>query len=227
MAEVIASWFLRRPEELERLRSDLRAYPNLHLFEDQGAFCARGSVALLDGGREIDRFNLDIRTPPDYPDSLSRVYETAHRIPRHADRHVNSDGSLCIGVEEALRLQCVDLRLATLLDGPIKAFLLGTVEAERGHPWPYGSWNHGDDGIRQFYAEHFQVADAATLARLLHALRRTQPKWQKPCPCSSGKRLRECHGYLIQKLRQNVPARIINQSLDVLLERDRPNDSRG
>jgi hypothetical protein len=219
MAEVIAPWFRRRPEELKHLRSGLRAYPNLHLLEDRGVLCARGSVALLDGGREIDRFNLDIRIPLDDPDSLSRVYETAHRIPRHADRHVNSDGSLCIGVEEALRLQCVDLRLPTLLDGPIKAFLLGTIEVERGQPWPYGSWNHGDDGIRQFYAEHFQTTDAATLDRLFDALRRAQPKWQKPCPCSSGKRLRECHGYLIQQLRERVPARIINQSLDVLLER--------
>jgi hypothetical protein len=218
MAEV-EPWFRRRPEELERLRSGLKAYPNLHLIEDRGALCARGSVALLDGDREIDRFNLDIRVPPDYPESLSRVFETAHRITRREERHVNGDGSLCIGVEEALRLQCADLRLATLLNGPVKAFLLGTIEVEHGRPWPYGSWNHGDDGIREFYAEHFQVEDVATLARLLDALRRAQPKWQKPCPCSSGKRLRECHGHLILRLRQKVPARIINHSLDVLLER--------
>jgi hypothetical protein len=147
MANVVEAWFRRRPEEFERLRSGLKAYPNLHLFEDRGALCARGSVALLDRDREVDRFNLDIRTPPDYPESLSRVLETAHRIPRHEDRHVNGDGTLCIGVEEAIRLQCADLRLPTLLDGPVKAFLLGTIEVERGRPWPYGSWNVTVQGV--------------------------------------------------------------------------------
>jgi len=225
MAGVTEPWFRLRPEELERLRSGLSAHPTLHLIEEAGALFARGSVPLLDGGREIDRFGLDIKTPPDYPDSLCRVFETAHRIPRDADRHVNPDGSLCLGVEEALRIQCVDLRLPTLLDGPIRAFLLGTLEVERGRPWPYGAWSHGDEGIRQFYAEHLQVADAATLKRLLDSLRHMQPKLQKPCPCSSGKTLRDCHSQQIQQLRERVPSATLNRSLDLLLGR-RPRPAR-
>lgn len=219
MAEVAGKpWPERRPEELERLRAAVRKdYPNLHLHESGGIMHVRGSLALLDDGREIDRFFLDIELSPDYPASLSRVFETANRIPRDPDRHVNvHDGSLCIGVEEAIRIQCSDLRLPSLLEGPIKAFLLGTMEVEHGRPWPYGSWDHGDDGIRQFYAEHFQVHDVATLQRLAQALRRTEPKWQKPCPCLSGNRLRDCHGPMLRQLREKVPDRVLRRSLELL-----------
>ena len=214
MAPRVTPWFRERPEALAALRADLGArYPQLHAFEIDDRVVVRGTVALVDGDREVDRYELEIGLPDDYTKSSSTVHETAGRIPRIAARHVNPDSSLCLGVPDALWLQFGAMSLIQLLDGPVRSFLAGNTLVEAGQPWPHGEWDHGTDGMLQFYAEQFGTTDTALLLNMLALLNQTQPKWQKPCPCRSGRKLRDCHAATLRRLRDRIPAAVRSKTL--------------
>lgn len=217
MALPVTAWFVEHPEALAAMRADLASHhPQLHAFVVDELVVVRGTFALIDGEREVDRYELEILLPHDFPRTLPAVYETARRIPRVPERHTNHDGSLCLGVPEALWLQFGEMSLVQFLHGPVQAFLAANSYVEAGHQWPHGEWGHGTEGVLQFYAGELGVADASVLSELMRVLVQAEPKWQKACPCRSGRRLRECHAPAVRRLRDQIPNAVLSASLDAL-----------
>jgi hypothetical protein len=65
----------------------------------------------------------------------------------------------------------------------------------------------------QFYAEHLGTSNAAVLLDPLKLLNETHPKWQRPCSCRTGRKLRECHADVIRRLRARIPAAVRSSTL--------------
>jgi len=153
---------------------------------------------------------LRLILPDDYPDSLPVVFETANRIARRLGApasHVNPDGSLCVGLPAALRLQYGPLDLVGFLDGPVRSYLLGIFEVENGRPWPFGEWSHGDKGVREFYFEQFAITDGRAVCALLGFATRPQLSWVALCPCGSGRIIRSCHAPVLRRLKRALSRR--------------------
>jgi hypothetical protein len=111
------------------------------------------------------------------------------------------------------------LALLQFLDGPVRDFFLGQSLVGLGDPWPFGQWGHGTDGIRQYYAELVGTDDIRVISQYLDYLSKKKIKGHWPCPCRGGKRLRECHGALVQDLTTKIPRRIAAESLGKLREK--------
>lgn len=194
------------------------AFPHLHFHVVDDVVFLRGSFPVIYEGRELDRFSIEIELAKNHPDSLPIVRETAGRIPRTIDRHVNAaDGTACVLLpDEHWRLWPKGSSLLAYLIGPLRNYFLGQIAVEMGQPWPFGEWHHGADGILQYYAELLKTDNVRVIADFLGCLcaRKTKGHW--PCPCGSGKRLRDCHRYVVRDLREKIPRRIAKESLERL-----------
>jgi hypothetical protein len=212
-------WFEHNPAALQHVREVLRTnFPNLHALVDGGRVIIRGSMPIMHEGKELDRYQLKIVLPDDHPHGPVAVYETAKRIPKKADDwHVNPDGSLCLGVpEQVWPSRSKPLDLVAFLNGPVRSFLLRNSIIARGGEWPHGEWDHGAEGIFQYYEERIGISDRAAIIEFMKCLIHPSPKGHWGCPCGSGERLRHCHRDLVQKLREEIPTEALNYSLKII-----------
>ena len=212
-------WFKVRPGLLKQIKEDLqRSYSDLQVVEETDILYVRGSFPVSHNGQVLDRFQIQIKFPLNYPKSLPTVRETAGRIPRILDRHViPSNGNACLFVEEEWLLEVGrEPRFLTFLDGPVRNFFLGQSLVETGQPWPFGERSHGRKGVVETYGEWFGTQDESMVIRYLECLSREGLKGHWDCPCGSGKRIRQCHFEKIRALRPRIPVWLAHQALERL-----------
>jgi hypothetical protein len=215
------AWFEENPALLEEVRTSISAdQPDLRLAIVDGFVSARGSYALHDGEVVLDRYQVEIRFPREYPNALPVVEEIGGRIPRTADRHVSSDGTACLLVPEEWLLS-QDPSFKAFLSGPMKNFFLGQFLVDAGMPWPFGQRSHGREGLIEAYMQLLGINDSNRVAAYLDCLRKKALKGHFDCPCGSNKRLRNCHRAELQELSQRIPPAIAQQAYERLIKWDR------
>ncbi len=174
--------------------------------EDEGdRLLFRGRFEITDESVILEAFAVELELAPDSPRGIPRAWEVGGRIPRVADpHHVNdADGSLCVVLPEAYWYQWPGgLSLSEFLVEPMRAHLAGQACVLRGEPWPGGEWLHGDAGVLQFYGEVLGAPTRHVLQELLKTAANPAMKQRWWCPCGCGKRLRDCHGPILERLRQ-------------------------
>jgi hypothetical protein len=211
-----AAWFEQQPALLEEVRRALAAdQPDLRATIVDGAVQVRGSYAVHDGGVVLDRYQVEIRFPRDYPKTVPVVEEMGGRIPRITDRHISADGTACLLVPEEWLL-AGDQSFKAFLDGPMKNFFLGQLLVEAGKPWPFGQRSHGYEGLIEAYMELLGISNPTRVAAYFDCLRRTALKGHFECPCGSKKRLRNCHRADLQELAKRIPRDIAQLAFDRL-----------
>ncbi len=208
------SWHKRNPALLAKLSTEMSLrFPGLSLSEHPRRILFRGPFDVVDEGKTLDSYDLEVELPSDYPNSLPIVCEVGGRIPRERDRHVNGDGTLCVCMPEAYLAEGGTPWLPDYLQGPVRSFLIGNGIVERGGQWPWGEWEHGTEGMLAFYQELIGSSDRKTLVRYLALLARERVKGHHECPCGSGARLRNCHSTQVKILREKVPPRLAEKAL--------------
>lgn len=214
-----AAWFERNPGVLSELEATLRArFPTLHAFIENGQCRVRGTLALRTDEVEFDRYSLEFVLPDDYPARPSRVWETAGRIPRSADRHTFVDGALCLGTPLDLWTKLGgDFRLHRMLDGPVRNFLIGNSLVEHGENWPHEQRKHGAAGLIEHLVELFGTDKPVMLATFLQALAIGGVTKHSPCPCASGRKILKCHHTGLKALRR-IPPDVLEQTARMILD---------
>jgi len=219
-------WHERDPELVDQICSDLRSrYPNLHLFiEPDGRAFVRGTLPVLSADRcVLDRYEISIELPGDYPRSLPVVRETGGRIPRKPNFHVNDDGTACVLLPDD-RWRCFPegAPFVRFLDGPVHDFFLGQSLVALGEDWPFGQWSHGPKGVLEYYRWLLETEDDATIVRFLEVLAKHNLKDHRPCPCGSGEKMRRCCRARVSELRRKIPPDVARRALEALGVRRRP-----
>jgi hypothetical protein len=211
-------WFEVKTELLDEIRNAVeRDQPDLRVIvTDEGRVLLRGSFAVRDATAVLDRYQIEIRFPEDYPDSLPVLEEIGDRIPKTADRHTNVDGAACLLVPEEWFVISPDRSFAAFLGGPVKNFFLGQILVQGGQPWPFGERPHGYEGILECYLEILGIQDANQVRPYLDCLRKERLRGHWDCPCGSSKRLRYCHLDQFRQLQKRLPHRIAQQAYDRL-----------
>lgn len=224
-------WHVKNPELAEQIRSDLLVrYPNLHLFiEPDGSAAVRGTFPVLSSeGRVLDRYQVSIELPRDYPRGLPIVREVGGRIPWMADFHANADGVACILLpDDRWRCFLEGAPFVQFLDGPLHNFFLGQSLVALGEGWPFGQWSHGMNGVREYYQWLLETEDTATIMRYLEVLAKLNYKGHLPCPCGSGEKIRRCCRARIVDLRNKIPPNVARKALEILGVRTPPVTSSG
>lgn len=208
-------WFERDPASLRALEHTLRArYPTLHVFLENGTCHVRGTIAMV----ENDRYQLEIELPDDYPNSLPLVWETGGRIPWELDRHVLPIGALCLGVPLRLGIALKGrFDIESILEIPVRNFLIGNSLVERGEDWPHGDRAHGVAGILEEFDELIGTDDKMRVSRFLLDVLQGKIRGHWPCPCGSGLVLRKCHREGWETIRK-APRWLLHHSLDAIMK---------
>lgn len=209
MVPVVAtSALVRQLIDLERAVQEKQPDLRLVLQGDTPSF--RGSFQLANDGVVFDRFLIKIA----FQDGICRpprIEEIGGRLPKHRDRHVFEDGSICTEVPELTLLR--GYSLVSYLDGPVRNYFLGQILVEQGQKWPFGEWDHGKPGLLQAYGEVLGVKDEQQIRWFLDCLGHKKVKGHWSCPCRSGKRIRDCHMPAIRQLQDVVSPSIARQAL--------------
>lgn len=207
-------WHKADPSLLEKIRTEVEAhYPNLHFYPQGDRVVVRGSLPIIDAGKELDRYSIEIVLLADYPDVVPLVWEIGGKIPRNADHHVNAGGEACLFVpDEQWKAYPPGTSFLEFLNGPVRNFFLGQSVFRRTGEWPFGQRLHGAAGIREYYSEILETNDLNVILAYLECLSRPALKGHWPCPCKKGKRVRDCHLHQINDLRGKIPAEIAEKS---------------
>lgn len=214
-------WFLREPGRLEQIRADLvEHFPHLHPYPRDRDVLIRGTFPVLADGGELDRFLLEIVLLDDYPTSIPVVYEVGGRIPRTKERHVNPDGAACLFLpDERWWVWPPGSSFLEFLTGPLHNYYLGQARVDRGLSWPFGTRDHGVDGIYRFYEDILGTSDREAIERYLELFAKESCKGHWDCPCGSGRRLRDCHVDLVRELKSKIPCATARVTLEKYLKK--------
>jgi len=149
-------------------------------------------------GKEVrDTFEVEISILQDYPDSIPLTWETGGRIP--PEYHKLGGGALCFAAPfEVRRRFAARPTLHGYIQDLLVPYLFAFSYKERYGTMPFGELAHGGEGILQYYCELLGVSEIPAL-RLLASLAQGG-KSPKRCPCGSGRRLRDCHGPILQQI---------------------------
>ena len=111
--------------------------------------------------------------------------------------------------------------LIDFLNGLLRAYFATQSLIDLGIPdaWPSGEWKHGTNGIIDFYAEVLETQKPQEIYQYLRIVKSEVIKAHWPCPCGSGKKLRQCnHLPIIEQLRSRIPRRLLAQSAELLFK---------
>lgn len=190
--------------ELARVQA---RYPCLARLPLADGLVLRGTFPLVQDGVEVDAFKVAIELHTDGAAYRPVVAEIGGRVPRSPDRHVNPDGSACIGLPEDLLVMTKGepMPLSSFLDGAVRDYFLAQASYETEGRWPFGDRGHGMTGVHEFYKELLGTSEPAVVRRYLVVLSQHRLHRQWFCPCGSGEKLRRCHAPEIAALRERVP----------------------
>src|SRR2546422_346813 len=95
-------WYVTDPSLCQEIRAEVEnTYPDLAFLNANGRVVVQGQLPLFEGGIVHDRWHIELEPDPKSPRGLHIVRETSGRIPRVDDRHVNSNGTLCVALPDA------------------------------------------------------------------------------------------------------------------------------
>ena len=123
------------------------------------------------------------------------------------ERHINLDGSFCLGLPEGDSDEIVSSTAADRWWAKLRGFLRLQVIASAVRRWPDDcSWPHGDAGLIE---SELEIARLGLPQQVVAFARNTAISSSKPgrlhanrnmCPCGSGKRIRRCHEQSLVRL---------------------------
>lgn len=201
-------WHIREAAQFAREQHEVEtAYPDLVFNASALDVLIEGLFPILDGATILDQFAVRITLSPEYPTMPPTVCETGGRIPKTADRHVNTDtGDACVLLlEDRWRCWPLGSTLTSFLDGPVHNYFLSQTIVELGGDWPFGQWSHGFAGQQEYYKDVFDTDKPESVSKYLEYVSAKKVKGHWDCPCGSGLRVRNCHMTAIATLRHQMP----------------------
>lgn len=206
-------WFLKNPPLLNQVKNLIaKNYPDLRVCTFADKVTLRGSFPVYVNSTVVDRFNVEIELPGNYPEGVPLVWEIGGRIPRVSDRHIiEKTGIACLFLrEERWKYYPLGSTVLDFLKGPVNDYFLWQTEFELTGQPKLKARPHGIDGIVEFYKEELQTEDIKAIRNCIDYLRRdTKGHW--PCYCNSGKNLSGCHFDKFMELKKKIPLKVAEQ----------------
>jgi hypothetical protein len=188
-------------------------YPDLRVREaEDGCIVVRGGFPIMHEDELLDHYSVEIRIPPKFPDEVPIVIELDGRIPATGDRHAFKAGNLCVEVPEDWLLRR-DRSLLAYLNGPLREYFIADALVALGEERPFPARPHNSAGLLEAYGEMLETTDPLATRRYLDTLSHKKIRGHWPCPCGSGRKLRDCHGAEVRALQARIPRRITRSAL--------------
>ncbi len=185
--------------KLDGLTEFLADYPSMSLqptrhsetiIRGQFHFKANGS-----GLATEDAFELEIQINERFPSEIPEVRETAEKIPKTGDYHVNPDGTLCLGSHLRLKKALLESPdLVSFTEKCLVPYLFNvSIKLRNGGEFVTGELAHGTAGIIHDYMDLFGLSTPDQIVYALELLgTKKRVANKKMCPCGCGLRLGRC-----------------------------------
>jgi hypothetical protein len=197
---------------LDDVNKALKYYPLLRMVNNNGHIIVEGEIHLVQHPYgEVDRYNVQISFPKNYPKRFPLVIETDNKIPRIPDRHVNSDDTLCLAVlPEELKIARNGITFKYFLDKVLVPHLGRETYYNIEKIYPDGEYEHGKIGIWKYFEEIFNVTDKQFIINELKVIVNHNKMLERnvECICGSGLKFKKCHLVIWNKVlevgRENI-----------------------
>jgi len=192
----------------------------------QGCAVVHGTYSLRvpDTLREID-YGIVLVLPRNYPKLSPVMYCNDPKLPvDNIDRHILKYGRACLVVQaEISKRWPPGSKIVDFIDNLVAPFLAWQAYYDAYQkPPPWGERSHNGLGILEFYAELLdRPVDSFIEDFMLLLARKNRPKGHEPCPCNSGRKLRNCHRDLVYDARQQVAWLDVKGDLAALSQAER------
>ena len=196
-------------------------HPNLELvLTNTREMIVRGIVRFdieRDNRSYRDSYQVEITIPEEYPTVIPESYETGGSIPIHFHRFRKS-GKLCLGAPiELARVFSQDRTLIHYINKLLIPYLFSFTYFREHNDMPHGELSHGSLGLAEYYGEFFSAGLIAVM-KLLKLLSDNFAPPLMPCPCGSGRNLKDCHGPRLDELKLLMPSERFGYELRGLID---------
>jgi hypothetical protein len=181
------------------------------------------NLQIPDSCRQIE-YGIVLVLPSNYPKRPPEMFSNDPKLPiDNIDRHIMSDGRACLGVQAEISMRwSPGSTIVNFLNSLVAPFLAWQAyyDVQRKAP-PWGERSHFARGILEFYAELLGMpVDSSVVGFTRLLARKNRPKGHEPCPCNSGRRLRNCHRDLLYEIRERVAWQDAARDLEILVRAD-------
>lgn len=188
----------------EEIEDVLRAQPGLKYYEALHDLKGYIHINQIESGEHmVGDFPVRIYLPADYPNEVPSVFAPGFSIPKGYAHVFISNGRLCLGtVADQYFFLAERHSLKEWLDSYVIPYFFSVEYFRKYEISPFGERSHGFKGTLEYYQELFEVKDLERAYRFLEFLATQSYRGSLPCPCDSGKRIRDCHDDVIRKYSQ-------------------------
>lgn len=199
----------------------LTAYPGLSITN------STSSLLQINGSIYVFRTALNFTVQKSYSveilvpigvDAFPTIRETNNLLdPNYPHRYIQ-DGGLCLETDTAIRFHFIDgFDLVAWMDEFVEPYFFSYEYYMRYGEFPFGERPHYIEGIFYTYQEFFHTKNLQETAAMLAYASDHNYRGHSPCPCSSGKKLRSCHGpYLLPLMTDDRKKAIITADVSYL-----------
>jgi hypothetical protein len=177
------------------LNEVLDMFPKINLLEKDQRKTLSGEVDIFDAtGRYVNSFDINVVIPRNYPYAFPLLFETSDKFEHIPDRHVSEDGSCCVcSLQESDLISQKGISIKDFFLRYVIPYLANQLYFNSEETWANGDYEHGAEGILQFYTELFEVETIHEVITLLSFFNTKKMNRNDDCFCGKKEKLKRCH----------------------------------
>lgn len=177
------------------LNEVLEMFPKLKLFEKDKKKTIGGEIDIFDAaGNYVNSFDINVVVPRNYPYGFPLLFETSNKFEHIPDRHINEEGSCCVcSLQESDLISQKGITIKDFFLGYVVPYLANQLYFDSEEEWANGDYEHGVEGILQFYRELFEMEPIHEVINLLSFFNTHKMNRNDNCFCGKKEKLKRCH----------------------------------
>ena len=189
---------------IQQLEGTVNSHPSLSIIDENGEKFLRGTLDVVDSdGKFWESFEVEIKYKHGFPNRFPKLFEIGGKIPKILDWHIfTSDNSSCITIPPHEVLLCLNgITISWFIEYQVMPHLFNQTHRLKEGFYVNGEYEHGIDGLWQFYEEELDSTDRLLIVKLLvNIAEKNKPGKKDLCFCGSGEKYRNCHRMAFIKL---------------------------
>ena len=188
----------------------LEMFPKIKLVDDKKKKSLIGEVDVFDAlGNYVDSYEIKVLIPINYPYGFPSLFETSNKFEHIDDRHISDDGSCCVcSLQEADIHKQRGITIKSFFIKYTLPYLANQLYFDSEEEWANGDFEHGFDGVFQFYKEVLKTDDIEKVLSILVLFTSGKLNRNSRCFCGKEKKLKHCHLSEYNKIMDLSKARI-------------------
>lgn len=188
----------------------LEMFPKLKLIDGKKKKSLIGEIDVFDTlGNYVNSYDIKVLIPLNYPYGFPALFETSKKFEHTLDRHISDDGSCCVcSLQEADIQKQRGITIKSFIVKYTLPYLANQLYFDNEDKWANGDFEHGFEGIFQFYKEVLNINDIEKVLSLLILINSGKLNRNNSCFCGEEKKLKHCHFKEYNKIKDLSKARI-------------------